>query len=163
MPNVTNLPAAKPARKATARPAAPAAPGGVRRRPAGATSPRPAETGRDETEAAVEPSSGNVFADLGFADAEDRLVKAQLARIVRHEVRARMAREGWTQARAAKLLGIAASDMSDLMRGNLARFAQERLEGFLTRLDLDVRIQVGPRPPEKARAEITVEWVTAFP
>ena len=27
----------------------------------------------------VEPNSGNVFADLGFADADERMLKAQLA------------------------------------------------------------------------------------
>jgi len=108
-----------------------------------------------------EAGSGNVFADMGLPDAEDRLAKAELARIVRGIVRDRKA-EGWTQARAAKVLGIAAPDMSDLMRGKLARFSQERLEQFLTRLDMEVRIQVGPRPPWKERAEITVERVAAF-
>lgn len=121
----------------------------------------PEARGTDE-DVRIEASSGNVFADLGFAEAEDRLAKAQLARIIRHEVRDRMARDGWTQARAAKLLGIAASDLSDLMRGKLARFGQERLETFLTRLDFDVRIQVGPRPAGKPQAEVTVERVAAF-
>jgi predicted XRE-type DNA-binding protein len=110
----------------------------------------------------VEASSGNVFADLGFADAADRLAKAELARIVRGIVRERMDRDRWTQARAARELAITAPDMSDLMRGKLARFSQERLEQFLTRLGMEVRILVGPRPAGKARAEITVERVAAF-
>lgn len=166
MPTATKRPApksstakqAKPGR--AARTTAPARPATRPRRatPASAGPMAPAP----EADLRVEASSGNVFADLGFADAEDRLTKAQLARIVRLEVRDRMEREGWTQARAAKLLGIPASDMSDLMRGKLARFGQERLEAFLTRLDLEVRIQVGPRPAEKARAEVTVERVAAF-
>ena len=108
-----------------------------------------------------ESGSGNLFADIGAPDAEDRLAKAELARIIRGIVRDRKA-EGWTQARAAAALGIAAPDMSDLMRGKLARFSQERLALFLTRLGMDVRIQVGPRREGKARAGITVERVAAF-
>jgi predicted XRE-type DNA-binding protein len=120
-------------RVSTGRPLHTAAPARPATRPRRATSKSagPAATA-PEAEVRVEGSSGNVFADLGFTDAEDRLAKAQLARIVRHEVRDRMAREGWTQARAAKLLGITAPDMSNLMRGKLARFGQERLETFLT-------------------------------
>jgi predicted XRE-type DNA-binding protein len=122
-----------------------------------------AKRGSPRGSAAVtfEASSGNVFADMGVPDADDRLAKAELARIIRAVVRARK-EQGWTQARAAGALGIAASDMSDLMRGKLARFSQERLAQFLTRLDMEVRIQVGPRPPSKERAEITVERVTTF-
>ncbi|MDQ2665586.1 MAG: helix-turn-helix domain-containing protein [Gemmatimonadota bacterium] len=62
----------------------------------------------------------------------------------------------------SKALGIAAGDMSNLMRGKLTGFSQERLEHFLLRLDMEVRIQIAPRPAAKRRAEITVEQVDAF-
>jgi len=112
---------------------------------------------RDEKEF-VESSSGNVFEDLELPHAEERLAKAQLARIIRNVVRER----GWTQRKAASVLGIKPPDVSDLMRGKLARFSQERLERFLNALDLDVRIQVGPRPAGKVHAGVTVEFVSAF-
>jgi predicted XRE-type DNA-binding protein len=107
---------------------------------------------------AVESSSGNVFADVGLPQPAERLAKAELARVIRKVVHDR----GWTQARAAKAVGIAAPDMSDLMRGKLARFSQERLARFLNALDMDVRIRVGPRPTGKKRATVTVELVGAF-
>ena len=53
-------------------------------------------------------------------------------------------------------------DVSDLVRGKLARFSIARLERFLNALDMEIRIQVGPRPEGKARAGITVEAVSAF-
>lgn len=109
-----------------------------------------------------ESSTGNVFADMGAPDAEERLAKAELARIVRGVVRERQVAEGWTQARAARALGIAPADMSNLLRGKLAGFSQERLGQFLTRLGMDVRIQVAPRPAEQGRAAITVERVAVF-
>lgn len=106
----------------------------------------------------IEPSSGNVFEDLGLPHPVERLAKAELARVIRTIV----SEKGWTQRRAAKALGIAPPDMSDLMRGKLVRFSQERLERFLNALDMDVHIQVGPRRTGKKRATVTVELVGAF-
>ena len=156
----TTKPASR-AKSATAKKPAPAKSGG---RKAGA---RAGTTGSRSTAAEREPvtfesGSGNVFLDMGLPDAEERLAKAELARIVRGIVRDRMQGRGWTQAKAARALGIAPPDMSNLMRGKLTGFSQERLEHFLTRLDMEVRIQVAPRPAWKDQAEITVERVEAF-
>lgn len=106
----------------------------------------------------IESSSGNVFADLGLPHPEERLAKAELARVIHALVR----EKGWTQRRAAKVLGIAPPDMSDLMRGKLARFSQERLGRFLNSLGMDVHIQVRPRKQTNRRATVTVELVGAF-
>lgn len=106
----------------------------------------------------VHDGSGNVFADLGLPDAEERLAKAELARVIRGVIRER----GLTQAQAAELFGARQPDVSDLVRGRLGRFSMERLERFLNALDMEVRIQVGPRPDGKARAGVTVERVESF-
>jgi predicted XRE-type DNA-binding protein len=106
----------------------------------------------------VYDSTGNVFHDMGMRDAEERLAKAELARLVRREI----AERGLTQSDAANLLGIQQPDVSDLIRGKLSRFSMSRLERFLNALDLEIRIQVGPRPPDKAHAGISVEMVESF-
>ena len=106
----------------------------------------------------IEAGSGNVFQDLGLPDAGERLAKAELARVIRKIVKDK----NWTQRRAAEVLGIAPPDMSNLMRGKLARFSQERLERFLNALGMDVHIQVGPRAAGKKQASVTVELVAAF-
>lgn len=105
----------------------------------------------------VHDSSGNIFADLGLPEAELRLAKAELVRLIRNELRARKL----TQAKSAVVLGIAQPDVSDLMRGRLARFSMERLERFLNALNMDIRIQVAPRPTWKAYAGVSVEFLTA--
>jgi predicted XRE-type DNA-binding protein len=110
------------------------------------------------SEHSVYDSSGNVFRDMGMADADERLAKAELARVIRKAIRDREL----TQARAAELLGAAQPDISDLVRGKLGRFSMERLERFLNALDMEVRIQVGPRPSWKERAGITVQVVGSF-
>lgn len=106
----------------------------------------------------VYDSSGNVFQDMGARDAERRLAKAELARLIRKAIEER----GLTQARAADVLGATQPDVSDLVRGKLARFSMERLERFLNALDLEIRIQVGPRPSWKGQAGISVEEVGSF-
>ena len=111
---------------------------------------------KDQT--TVHDSSGNIFQDMGMRDAEERLAKAELARLIRKSLDAR----DLTQVQAAELLGITQPDVSDLVRGKLARFSINRLEKFLNRLDLEIRIQVGPRPADKPQAGITVEAVDSF-
>lgn len=106
----------------------------------------------------VHDSSGNIFQDMGMRDAEERLAKAELARLIKIAI----GRRELTQAEAAALLDLKQPDVSDLMRGKLARFSMDRLERFLNALDLEVRIQVGPRPKSKKQAGISVEYVGAF-
>lgn len=103
-------------------------------------------------------SSRNVFEDLGLSNPEERRAKAELSRVIHQIIRDR----GWTQRKAATVLGIATSDMSDLIRGKLRRFSQERLERFLNALDMDVRIQVAPRPAWKQRAGVSVQLLATF-
>lgn len=81
----------------------------------------------------VHDSTGNVFADMGMADAETRLAKAELARALRKALEER----GLDQGAAAELLGISHPDVSDLTCGKLARFSLEQLEGLLDVLDVE--------------------------
>ena len=49
-----------------------------------------------------EESSGNVYADLGYQDADEMLVKAQLATKIGEIIKARK----WTQQQAAEVLTV---------------------------------------------------------
>ena len=82
----------------------------------------------------VEPSSGNVFADLGLPNAAGRLAKAELA----HRICEIIAERRLTQARAAALFGVDQPKVSALVRGKLAGFSTERLCRFLNALGRDV-------------------------
>lgn len=105
----------------------------------------------------VEVSSGNVFADLGLPDAELRLVKAQLANLITREIKRRQL----TQAQAAALMALSQPDVSNLTRGRLKNFSQERLESCLNHLDYDIRIQVARGARWHQRAGVSVELVPA--
>jgi predicted XRE-type DNA-binding protein len=88
----------------------------------------------------VEESSGNVFADLGLPDADERLVKAMLAIEIGHIITARKL----TQQAAATLMGIDQPKVSHVLSGRLAGYSTERLMGFLTALGRDIEIVVRP-------------------
>jgi predicted XRE-type DNA-binding protein len=100
----------------------------------------------------VEAGSGNVFADLGYADARERSLKVELAM----EVNRILGERGFAQGRAAKLLGIRQPHVSDLVRYRLNRFSVERLMDFLTRLGRDVEIRIAPRPTGRRRSAVQV-------
>lgn len=116
-----------------------------------------AKRAKAEKRTEIEAGSGNVFDDLRLPDAAARLAKAELARVVRMII----ANKSWTQRQAANVLGVAAPDVSDLMRGKLARFSQERLERFLNALGMDVHIEIAPMRAGKAHADVTVVLVGA--
>jgi predicted XRE-type DNA-binding protein len=82
----------------------------------------------------VTRGSGNVFADLGLPDSEERTAKAQLAREIAILI------ETMPQTEAATILGIDRTKVSALLRGKLKDFSTERLFAFLTRLGEDVEI-----------------------
>ena len=85
---------------------------------------------KQEPEIPVTPSSGNVFADLGFAEPEEELAKAQLANHIRRIIR----RRRLTQVAAAALMGIDRPKASALLNGRLASFSTDRLMRLLTAL-----------------------------
>lgn len=87
---------------------------------------------------AITRGSGNVFADLGFADAEERLAKAKLAREIANRC------EGMTQKEIAARLEIDQPKVSALLRGQLQQFSTERLMTFIRRVGQDVEIHVHP-------------------
>ena len=91
-------------------------------------------------ESEVYHGSGNVFADLGLPDAEERLAKAELARQILNIITKRRL----TQAQAAELLGIDQPKVSALTRGKLSGFSMERLFHF--RMPLAEMFRLPSRP-----------------
>jgi predicted XRE-type DNA-binding protein len=82
--------------------------------------------------------TGNVFADLGFADATERQTKTRLAIALNHVIEER----GLKQVAVAKLLGIPQPKVSALVNYRLDGFSVERLMEFIVALGRDVEIIV---------------------
>ena len=98
----------------------------------------------------VKEGSGNVFADLGFANPEREQLKARLTLEIYRLIKKR----DLTQAGAGVVLGIKQPHVSSLMRGQSGAFSVERLMDFLTALGQDVEITV--RPTRKHHGAVSV-------
>ena len=94
----------------------------------------------------------NVFADLGYADAEERQTKLRLAYAINDVI----ARRRLTQAAAAAKLGVNQPKISALTNYKLDGFSVERLLNFLTALDRDVEIVIRKKPRSRASGRISV-------
>ncbi|HEX2202188.1 MAG TPA: helix-turn-helix transcriptional regulator [Longimicrobium sp.] len=106
-----------------------------------------------EEELEYEAGSGNIFADLGWPDADEALARAELMRQITTVIRDRKL----SQACAAKLLDTNQPTVSDLVRGRMSKFSLSRLIAFMNALGYDVEIVVRERPAESdRRARLTV-------
>lgn len=100
----------------------------------------------------VDPGSGNVFVDLGFADAGERTTKVALAVEINRILKAK----GLTQATAAKVLGVNQPKISALVNYRLDGFSVERLMNFLTSLGHDIRISIRSRRSARTPGRIVI-------
>jgi len=100
----------------------------------------------------VHEGSGNVYADLGFPDAEEMLVKAKLVMKISEIVR----RKGLTQVEAARILGLTQPKVSALLRGQFRGVSERKLIDCLTSLGRDVQIVVKDVPRRRAGGRLTV-------
>ena len=84
-------------------------------------------------------SSGNVFIDLGYSPDEAAILqmRADLMADLRKIVKARRL----TQARAAEILGISQSRVSDLVRGKWEKFSLEMLITLATRAGIHISLK----------------------
>jgi predicted XRE-type DNA-binding protein len=88
----------------------------------------------------ITEGTGNVFADLGLADAGDRQTKTRLAMAVNAILKDRRLK----QAEAATILGVPQPNVSALANYRLDHFSVERLISFLNALNQDVEIVIRP-------------------
>jgi predicted XRE-type DNA-binding protein len=94
----------------------------------------------------ISRGTGNVFADLGFADAEERQTKLRLA-FALNQV---MDEQQLSQVDTAARLGINQPKVSALRNYRLDGFSVERLMTFLNALDRDVEIIIRKKPRSRA-------------
>ncbi len=88
----------------------------------------------------ITEGGGNVFADLGFADAADRQTKTRLAMAVNALLKERHLK----QTEAGAILHIPQSKVSALVNYRLDHFSVEKLMSFLNALERDVEIIIRP-------------------
>ncbi len=101
---------------------------------------------------AVVASSGNVFADLRLANAEEKQTKVRLAVAINQIVQS----QRLSQAAAARRLNVNQPKVSALVNYQLQGFSVERLMNFITALDRDVDIVIRRKPRWRKAGQIQV-------
>ncbi len=101
-----------------------------------------------------EMSSGNVFADLGFDNAEEMLLKSELVRQINSTIKGREL----NSAQAKSLLNIDDAMLSNLSRGRLTELTLENLFRYLNMLGRDLEVVLKPlsTPSTQGKLKVTV-------
>ena len=103
-------------------------------------------------EDAIVRGTGNVFADLGYPDADERQTKLRLAYAI-NEIIASLS---LTQAEAATRLALGQPKVSALAHYKLEGFSVERLMTLLTALDRDIEIKIKKKPRSRSTGRVLV-------
>jgi len=86
------------------------------------------------------------YEELGFPDAERMLLKAQLVVNI-HEI---LRERGWSQQKAARVLGLTQPNISRMLRGEFRGISEIKMMECLVRLGRAVKIIVGPESKKPA-------------
>ena len=96
--------------------------------------------------------SDNVYADPGYPDADEILVKAQLVSKIAELIK----RRGLTQVEAAKLLELTQPKISAMLRGQFRGFSERKLMDCLTSLGRNVQIVIKEAPKRRESGRLTM-------
>lgn len=102
-----------------------------------------------------EITTGNIYAALGFEDAEEMAVKADLAAAIASIIK----KKGYTQAEAAKRVGLPQPKLSGLLRGQFRGISETKMIEVLNALGRNVQIIVSTRSRRAdAKGKTTVQF-----
>jgi predicted XRE-type DNA-binding protein len=88
----------------------------------------------------IRSGSHNVYADLGYPDAQGMKIKAALVSRLAAILKARR----YSQTRAAEITGLPQPKLSAILRGKFRGVSEEKLMRCLTALGQDVKIVITP-------------------
>jgi predicted XRE-type DNA-binding protein len=100
----------------------------------------------------IEKGSKNVYADLGMADADEMIVKAQLATKISEIIKSRK----WSQQQAADVLGLTQPKLSKMLNGQFRGISEAKMLNCLALLGRNVQIVVGPARRAASAGSIAV-------
>jgi predicted XRE-type DNA-binding protein len=100
----------------------------------------------------IEKGSMNVYTDLGVADADEMLVKAQLATKIAEIIKLRKL----TQTQASSLLGITQPKLSNMLRGRFRGISETKMLECMTLLGRDVQIVVKSASRSRKTGHVSV-------
>jgi addiction module HigA family antidote len=79
----------------------------------------------------ITKGSNNVYADLGIPDAEQMLLKSQLA----HKITLAIEAQGLSALEASRIVGLAQPKLKSILRGQFHEVSENEMREYLSRLD----------------------------
>jgi|SRR5262245_58995202 predicted XRE-type DNA-binding protein len=101
---------------------------------------------------APKDATRNVWLQLGFPDAEEHYLKAELVFRLGKAIKTL----GLTQRVAARRVGTSQPELSKILSGKFTEVSLDRLMRFLTALGYPIEIKIGARKASKA-GEVTIK------
>jgi predicted XRE-type DNA-binding protein len=111
-----------------------------------------AQSSDTEQNIEFELSSGNVFADIGFNNAEEMLLKSELVRQINKTIKGREL----TSFQAKELLSLDQEGLANLSGGRLTELTLESLFQYLNILGRDLEIVLSPRSTSSSQGKLKV-------
>ncbi|HHL35111.1 MAG TPA: XRE family transcriptional regulator [Desulfobulbaceae bacterium] len=105
----------------------------------------------------VKAGSRNIFADMGYPDADAHQLKARIVSEIEDIIDGRKL----TQAQAGEIMGITQPEVSRMLGGHFREYSIERLMGFLTLFNRDIEITVRKHRESGTSGRIIFRPVTA--
>jgi len=102
----------------------------------------------------IEESSGNIYADLEIPNADEMMIKAQLAAKIAEIIKDRR----WTQQEAADVLGMTQPKLSRMLQGQFRGISEIKMLECLTKLGRSIKIYVGP--DQQSTGQVEVEFAS---
>jgi predicted XRE-type DNA-binding protein len=99
-----------------------------------------------------ELSSGNVFADIGFDNAEEMQLKSELVRQINKTIKEREL----TSIQARDMLNINEEMLSNLSKGRLTELTLENLFRYLNILGRDLEVVLKPQSTSNSQGKLQV-------
>ena len=99
-----------------------------------------------------ELSSGNVFADIGFENAEEMLLKSELVR----QINKILKEKELTSLQARQLLNLDEEVLVNLSKGRLTELTLENLFRYLNILGRDLEVVLKPRSTSNRQGKLKV-------
>jgi predicted XRE-type DNA-binding protein len=106
----------------------------------------------DRSDIEFELSSGNVFADIGFDNAEEMQLKSELVRQINKAIKER----DLTSIQTKDLLNLNEEMLSNLSKGRLTELTLEHLFRYLNILGRDLEVVLKPRSTSNSQGKLQV-------
>lgn len=94
----------------------------------------------------IEEGSGNVFADIGSRNPQEKLLRAQLLAAAQAVIK----RRRMTQAKVAAATGLKQPEVSNLVNGKFTAFSADRIASILSSLGYEVEVRVRAKDARRA-------------